>query len=390
MTRLTPKRVARRVVRGLSPRPRPEPEPRIDHPVCDDLASWASSWPGATREVVDPPFTTTRPLPKTTESTVDPSFVPLCEYPVAERAVVKLPGARLRGQIGVVFLPDGQVVGELAALTPAGRRAMLGPEPDYHRPLPARAVEKAGNFCAVLGFGVGHYYHWSHDLVIGMRRTEQALPPDTQLIVPETLKPFQRATLDLLDLDGHPRVNFPKGEVWEFENLYVVTPRLKTQIDSSEPYRWFRERAMARYGIVEVEPTRRLYLSRRHDGHWRTVNEPEVEEVLAELGFETVEPATMSFREQIELFGQADAIVGTGAGLFNMVFSPPGTKILQFQEPNRIVHALWAQAAAMGFDYHYVLCDPVPNGRRNADIRVPLDKLRTSLAALDLPGRPGR
>jgi capsular polysaccharide biosynthesis protein len=189
--------------------------------------------------------------------------------------------------------------------------------------------------------------------------------------------------LDLLELDDHPRVPFPRGAFWELENLYVVTPRLKAQIDSPEPYRWFRERAMERYGISGVRPSRKLYLTRRFDNHWRTTNEEEVEAFLSERGFETVAPATMSFREQIELFGQAEVIVGTGAGLFNMVFAPPGTKVLQLQETSHMEPALWMMAAAIDVEYHYVLCDAVPNPEHfNADIHVPIDKLEASLLAM--------
>ncbi|MGH9051044.1 MAG: glycosyltransferase family 61 protein [Acidimicrobiia bacterium] len=330
--------------------------------------------------MIDPAFTTTRPLPKTIEPEVHPGFGPLCSFPVPERALVKIPNARIRGTVGLVILPSGEFAGELVALTPAGRRSMLGAEPSYHRPLPSQAREMRGNFCRVLGLGVGNYYHWGHDVITGLRGVPERLPPDTRLIVPETMKPFQVETLGLLGLDDHPRVPFPAGAFWELENLYVVTPRQKTQIDSNEPLRWFRTAAMGRYGIREVKPARRLYLTRRNDGHWRATNEHEMERFLAELGFETVDPGALSFRGQIELFGQAACIVGTGTGLFNMVFSPPGTKVLQFQDTRHMVHAGWTEAAAMGFDYHYFLCDSVPNPRRPiGDIHVPIAKLRASL-----------
>lgn len=356
---------------------------RVEHPVCHDLASWAASWPGAERCVVDPAFTTTRPLPQTIEDEVHPSFVPLCSVPVPERALVKIPRARLRGEVGLVVLPNGEFAGELVALTREGRHAMLRPEPAYYEPLPDDPPVMRGNFYAVLGFGVHHYYHWSHDLIMGMRGMAERLPADTRLVVPETMRPFQEETLGLLGLDDHPRVPFPSGAFWELEHLYVVTPRLKTQIDSTEPYRWFREVAMNRYGVEEAAPSRRLYLSRRHDGHWRTTNEAEVEGFLGGYGFETVTPGELSFPDQIELFSRAEVVVGTGAGLFNMVFSPPGVEILQLQEPNRIVHALWTAAAAMDLGYHYFLCDSVPSpGGTNADMHVPVEKLAASLAAM--------
>jgi capsular polysaccharide biosynthesis protein len=323
-------------------------------------------------------------LPHTIEADVDPTFPPRCAVEVPPRALVRLPDARIRGQEGLVILPTGQFAGELVARNEEGCRALLHDVPAYYRPLPKRTVRRSGNYYAVLGLGVNHYYHWTHDLIMGMRGVEHLLPADTQLLVPATMKPFQTETLELLGLDGLPRVHFPAEACWELENLYVVTPRMKTNLDSREPYLWFRNAAMHRFGVPEGEPTRRLYLSRAHDGHWRTTNEPEVEALLQEHGFETVTPARLSFREQIELFAQAEVIVGTGAGLFNMVFSPPGTKILQFQDSQHIVHALWTAAGALSLEYHYFFCDSVPNPGLNADLYVPLEKLERSLHAMDI------
>lgn len=371
---------------------RESPRAPTPYPVCDDLAAWCATRPDAQRVVVAKAFTTTRPPPRTLEPEVDASFAPLCSYTVPERAVVQIPGARLRGaggprhsRVGLALLPDGQFVGELVALTPAGRRAMLADEPSYTTRLPPRPEQKAGSYYAFVGFGMHHYYHWCHDLIMGAIGLAGHLAPDARIIVPADMRPFQRESLALLGLDPRSWVEFPADGYWELEHLHVITPKLKTQIDSPEPFRWFRDAAMARLGVGPARPRRRLYLTRRGDGHWRTVNEPAVEAELHRFGFETVAPGTLSFKAQAELFAEAEVIVGTGAGLFNMVFSPPGTKVLQLQEGRHIVHALWTQAAAMAFDYHYLLCDSVPNPNGgDADIHVPLGKLSASLLSMDL------
>ncbi len=358
-------------------------ERRVEHSVRHDLKTWAMSWDGADYSVLEPAQVTTRPLPRTVDAEVDASFEALRSFPVPERALVKIPNGRLRGRAGLVVLPDGGFAGELVAITADGQHTILQAEPAYFTPWPERSKFQQGNYYPVLGLGVDHYYHWSHDVIMRMRGIADRLPDDIKLIVPEQMQPFQLETLSLLDLDDRERVPFPATDMWELENLYVVKPTLKTQIDSPEPYRWFRERAMARYGISEVKPTRRLLLTRRQDSHWRTKNEDEVEGLLSRHGFETIAPARLSFREQIELFGQADMIVGTGAGLMNMVFSPPGTQVLQFQEQSHVVHALWTMAAAMGFDYHYMLCDPVSNPAAGLpDIHVPIGKLEAAIKQL--------
>jgi capsular polysaccharide biosynthesis protein len=91
----------------------------------------------------------------------------------------------------------------------------------------------------------------------------------------------------------------------------------------------------------------------------------------------------LTFQEQVEKFSQAEIIVGTGSGLMNMVFAPCGAKVLQLQDPSHIIDYFWNMAAVLGFDYHYFLCDTVDNpGQADADLYVPIDKLKASLDQL--------
>lgn len=147
--------------------------PRRNYPICDDLAAWVERYPGAERWVLDSSFITTRPPPRTIEDSVDPSFEALYSFPVPERALVKVPNARIRSvkapwyeDLALILLPTGEFVGELVALTPAGRRSVLRRAPSYYERLPSRPVEKEGNYYAFLGVGSMHYYHWSHDLIM--------------------------------------------------------------------------------------------------------------------------------------------------------------------------------------------------------------------------------
>ena len=61
------------------------------------------------------------------------------------------------------------------------------------------------------------------------------------------------------------------------------------------------------------------------------------------------------------------------AGMTNMVFAGPGTKVLQLQEPRHVIHTFWTMAAALEFDYHYFFCDVVENpGAAAVDVHVPI------------------
>ena len=81
-------------------------------------------------------------------------------------------------------------------------------------------------------------------------------------------------------------------------------------------------------------PVRRLYISRR-DAKIRSVtNEAEVEAALGDLGFVKVVPSEHSLSRQIELFRNADIVVGShGAAFANLVFAKAATAIIEVFEP---------------------------------------------------------
>ena len=60
------------------------------------------------------------------------------------------------------------------------------------------------------------------------------------------------------------------------------------------------------------------------------VNEDEVVDALARLGFTPIKPETLSFADQVRLFRGAEAIVAPhGAELTNLGFCRPGCVVLE-------------------------------------------------------------
>jgi capsular polysaccharide biosynthesis protein len=80
---------------------------------------------------------------------------------------------------------------------------------------------------------------------------------------------------------------------------------------------------------------RRIHCSRRLMRRRHVSNEAELETLLARHGFESVCPETLTIREQIELFAQAEAVCSMhGSVLTNMLFSRPGTFVIELQAEN--------------------------------------------------------
>ncbi|MCC7359766.1 MAG: glycosyltransferase family 61 protein [Anaerolineales bacterium] len=357
---------------------------RTDLPVCDDISAWCAQHPGALYQVVSGRRAVRRVAPRTLEPSVDPSFASLLELEAPERALVAIPGARVIGPNGLALLPDGQFVGELVALTPAGRRNMLAEEATITQLAPPPDRRLAGDYCLLSALGWPNYYHWNHDVIMRMATVMPHLSPGMRFLVPTPLKPFHFESLSMLGIDRDRLTDFDGQAPIEVERLWFSTPLHKTQITSPEYAGWFRQVAVARWGGVPAAPHRRIYLVRPPslDTHYRVTNDEEVQSYLTRRGFELCAPYSLSLPEQARLFAEAQIIIGTGTGLTNMVYAPPGAQIVQFQEPSKIVHALWTLSEALGHAYWYLLGDTVanPDPRQSLpDIYVPLAKLSTTL-----------
>lgn len=112
-------------------------------------------------------------------------------------------------------------------------------------------------------------------------------------------------------------------------------------------------------------------LSRTRGGAYRgLVNEEELADRLRERGFTVVEPEYLSFPQQVRLFAEAKAIVGLGgAGMFNVVFSRPGTRVVTIESTTAFIDAHTNIFGSAGAEYGVIFgredrADPRPSQKR--------------------------
>ena len=80
---------------------------------------------------------------------------------------------------------------------------------------------------------------------------------------------------------------------------------------------------------------RRLYLTREGVGRRQAKNEEAVRICLAGRGFEAVDPGGLPFRDQIEMFAEADQVVALhGAAMTNIVFVPDHCQVVELCGPS--------------------------------------------------------
>lgn len=150
--------------------------------------------------------------------------------------------------------------------------------------------------------------------------------------------------------------------------------------------RFLRNRFRTYFASGLKVPTRRLYISRHNADRRRLVQETAILRAMERAGFELVFPEMLSFAEQVRLFASAACVVGNhGAGLTNILFMPPGGRVLELRRSGDAVNnCYFALAGALELRYYYQLCEPqgVRLDPRARDLRVDLGELQQNLAAL--------
>lgn len=97
---------------------------------------------------------------------------------------------------------------------------------------------------------------------------------------------------------------------------------------------------------------RKLYLTRGDAPSRRILNEDAVIGLLSDYGFETVQPETLPYQEQVSLFSEAGMIVGAhGAGLTNMLFCQPGFSAVELFN-GYYSRVYWSLASVMGVNHY--------------------------------------
>lgn len=218
---------------------------------------------------------------------------------------------------------------------------------------------------------VSNYYHWLM-LVLPMVRHYRAAGIEIEkLYVGQPLNSWQKSTFEYAGLSSDMVITEPcRAEVGHVAILTRHTGGV-----SPEQIRW------ARSLFVPNEPkpgSRRLFVGRGEVKTRRMIDEEVFAEALErEFGFEYILTTGMTFEEEIELFGQTEAIIAPyGAALTNMLFSPTTTKVLEltaYEHDFRLAHCYQEMAAAMGIQLGTMRGNPTPRRKDGAYTHIEMD-----------------
>lgn len=292
--------------------------------------------------------------------------------------VTIIPGGRIWGDRGAVITEDDKLLGEVSY--------EFGKSPEEHSFFSSakNEPERIKGRVAVLSTEGAGYFHW---IVGNLPRLHLIIKAEIDpasidhIIIDHGGFPFQEETLEMFGV-GREKIMEADTQFY-IEADEIIVPSLAWHKHHMPKWACVFLRDIFLPQKNTVAKKTRLFISREDAVERRISNHAEVAGFLKERGFEEIVPGGMTITEQVRAFKSAEVIVAPhGAGLTNIVFSDPGTKVIELFSPHYVEKCFWILSTQVGAQYSFMLGSNTPPRKRlgkQEDIVVDVEKLSALL-----------
>ncbi|MGD1699711.1 glycosyltransferase family 61 protein [Dapis sp. BLCC M229] len=216
-----------------------------------------------------------------------------------------------------------------------------------------------------VNLGINNYFHWMFDVFVRidlLRRSNLMSTIDIdKFVFTHCSKKFPKESIEVLEISPENVIEarlFPKIKARE-----LIVPSLMGKQGSLRVTKWncrfLRSLFLKPENIGKLtRKQERIYISRKLTPYRRIINEEEVVNLLEKLGFITVTLESISVAEQASLMSGAKIIIYPHtAGLANLVFCNPGTKIIEIFSPKFINSIYWQLSNICRLSHYHLMCE---------------------------------
>jgi len=246
------------------------------------------------------------------------------------------------------------------------------------------------------GGSTNNYGHWLIDALPRLdfiRRCGLENQIDYYL-VPSTRVDYQRDSLEILGIPTDKIIP-------SYPGLHIIATKLITTAHPRGNRHYVMPDWIANWNRTSflhkcLERTRhiqfadKIYVTRRDSNIRNVSNEAQVIAHLATKGYKDYTLAELPFAHKVALFANASRVVCvTGAGLNNIMFSKPGSGVVDIFPPDMVHSQYYQFAKQLGLNYSFLIADTdAPTSKemqaaRNKDVYIDIDQLDACLAELD-------
>ena len=360
---------------------------------CTRTKLWIESHPKQGKyHVIDEAQVGERVPPKTIEGSLHWKFAK-SDFSIPETYCASIPDGRCFSHYGVVITPDHQVLRDVSI--------------DFKSASHTHFAVKRGNLPGIqrlegkigvlVSKGAHHYFHWLFDALCRVDLLRRSGLQVDRYIVHQSY-PFHNQYLELLGIEEERIVPVEKQTHIQAEELVVPSLPNATWVVSQRSCSFLRSSIFESLGLRKNQnegAKRRIYISRAKAEKRSVVDEEGLFAYLQDYGFERVILEGLPVGEQVNLFRSASIVFSPhGAGLSNLVFCHPKTKVIELFSPKYVNVCYWSLCSQLDLDYCYLIGE----GKRppnyvdphavSAPIKINLSQVKDALELMDI--RPQR
>jgi hypothetical protein len=359
--------------------------------ICSDLVAWANSnsnaeFIGCIREGQQ----ILRSLPR--QSYLPSLFSNEQEVQVYDRPVVRIDNAILYGGEGMMELPDGSF-----SLQTVWYPEQLVLHPSYYSRSSKKIKILEGNWHPLFLYWSRSYYHWLIETLPLLHGLNQFLPPGTRHIVPGPVSRFHRESLYLLGMTSGDWLEIKSEERFNLERAWIAPPatlcykkynsrKIHVKMNKllfEKPFigpfkhspvglKWVAEKMIAasKKAPISENLPKKIYISREL-ANCRKLNESAILPILNKYGVVLFHLEKLSLEDQVRLFNRAELVVAPhGAGLSNLIFCKPGTRVIEIFEPKTMRLCYWSISDTFNLQYSYLIGKSIPSIGLDSNIEI--------------------
>jgi capsular polysaccharide biosynthesis protein len=235
------------------------------------------------------------------------------------------------------------------------------------------------------GPSIVNYGHWMHDVLprIYLLKKSGWFNKVDYFLVPSVRYDFQRDSLQLLGIAPEKIIDGEKNPHITAHTIIAATaPRGNDTLVPQWALDFLRQSYLTNISSHLNSPAH-IYISRKDSRHRNVLNEETLMKVLGKYSFVSYQLSGLPFIEKVRLFATADVVIThTGAGLTNLIFCRPGTRILEIFSDKMVLGPFFDIAQRLNLDYQYLIARSVPNNKNRPqgledDIYVDLQQIQS-------------
>lgn len=194
------------------------------------------------------------------------------------------------------------------------------------------------------GAGKHNYFHWLFDVLPRIAIFEKAKVKikNLKLLLPSLKLNYQIQTLKALEIKEKNCLDVSKYKHSYIKSLIVTD---HPYVANNNPTKsilniplwiilWLRKKFLKKK-LKKFKFYKKIYIDRsdsKFSDKRKIINENEIKNYLIKNNFTSIVLSEYSFEQQVQIFNNAKIIIGLhGAGFANIIFSNPGTNIIELQ-----------------------------------------------------------